>query len=55
MGQAIVPRTLGSRSSTASAAQGGQRFSATVVLLFIVASTAISIYDLFLLIKLVVL
>lgn len=46
----IAARTSGSRSNTsATADQGGQRFSAAVVLVFILASTAISLYDLYLL------
>lgn len=52
-GRAVVPRTSGSYSyASATASQGGARVSAAVVLVFILASTVISLYDLHLLIRL---
>ena len=50
----IAARTSGSRSRTSAtaASREAQRFSAAVVLIFIVASTVISLYDLYLLITL---
>ena len=53
MGQAVVPRMAGAGSySTTAADQGAQRVSAAVVLVFIVASTLISLYDLHLIVTL---
>jgi hypothetical protein len=51
VGRAVVPGRSGSRNSSA-AVQVGARVSASVVLVFIFASTAIALYDLTLLIKL---
>lgn len=49
----IAARTSGSRSRTsATADQGGERFSAAVVLFFIFASTVIALHDLYLVLTL---
>jgi hypothetical protein len=51
VGRAVVPGRSGSRNRS-PAAQVGARVSASVVLVFVFASSAISLYDLTLLIKL---
>lgn len=49
----VAARGSGSRSHTsAAAAQGAERFSASVVLFFIFASTLIALHDLYLVLTL---